>query len=367
MSTVYSDIPNKHIQSIITVDLAERSYPIIIGQELFLAEILGQYISGKQVCIVTNPVIAGFYLSDLKKCLGDYDCETVIIPEGEQYKTLHSFEYILESLIKHKHHRSTTLIALGGGVIGDLTGFAAACYQRGVSFIQIPTTLLAQVDASVGGKTAVNHAQAKNMIGAFHQPKLVLIDTSVLTSLPNREFNAGLAEVIKYGLIVDSNFFDWIEQNIDLILQRHPEALGKIISRSCELKAEIVVADEYENGKRALLNFGHTFGHAIEAVTNYKIYLHGEAVAIGMLMACRLSNKLGYIDGLVASRLEKILAKIGLPLAASYQNYSPEAVLNAMRLDKKNHSQAPTLILLKQLGCAEIFRAVDIEQIRSVL
>lgn len=354
---------------IITVNLAERSYPIIIGQDLFSSELIRPYILAKQVCVVTNPVVADYYLPALVACLkkAGVDYHVVTIPDGEQYKTLDSFEKILQSLIQHKHHRSTTLIALGGGVIGDLTGFAAACYQRGVSFIQIPTTLLAQVDASVGGKTAVNHAQAKNMIGAFHQPSLVLIDTNVLISLPNREFNAGLAEVIKYGLIADSDFFAWLEQNLDLILQRDPVALSKIISRSCELKAEIVAQDEHEKGKRALLNFGHTFGHAIEAVTHYNTYLHGEAVAIGMLMACHLSHKLGYIDSSVASRLEKLLAKIGLPLIASHSSCHPEALLNAMSLDKKNISQAPTLILLKQLGCAEIFKAVELDLIRSVL
>lgn len=354
---------------IITVNLAERSYPIIIGQDLFSPELICSYITAKQVCIVTNPAVADYYLSDLEACLkkAGFDYHVVTIPDGEQHKTLGSFEKILQSLIQHKHHRSTTLIALGGGVIGDLTGFAAACYQRGVNFIQIPTTLLAQVDASVGGKTAVNHAQAKNMIGAFHQPSLVLIDTNVLTSLPNREFNAGLAEVIKYGLIADSDFFDCLEQNLDLILQRDPIALSKIISRSCELKAEIVAEDEHEKGKRALLNFGHTFGHAIEAVTDYKIYLHGEAVAIGMLMACHLSHKLGYIENSVASRLGKMLVKIGLPLTVSHPSCSAGAILNAMSLDKKNTSQTPTLILLKQLGCAEVFKTIELDVIRSVL
>ena len=359
------------IAQTITVELAERSYPILIGQNLFSSAIFSRYIRGSQVCIVTNPTVAKYYLPRLKACLSSVPQVTeqhvVILPDGEQYKTLASFSEIIDSLVNYKHHRSTTLIALGGGVIGDLVGFAAACYQRGVNFIQIPTTLLSQVDASVGGKTAVNHPQGKNLIGAFHQPSLVLIDTLVLVSLPEREFKAGLAEVIKYGLTADAEFFSWLEQHIEKVLRRDHQMLSHLIARSCGIKADIVAEDECEKGRRAILNFGHTFGHAIESLTAYKRYLHGEAVAIGMLMACRLSCRLKYIDGVIVDRLTALLLCIGFELAPSFPGYSSENMLATMCLDKKNTSRQPTLILLKQLGQADIVKTVNAEQIISVL
>ena len=280
---------------IIKVDLGERGYSIHIGNSILSdKKIFNQYITSKQVLVVTNEKVAPLYLKVIEKHLAKFDYEVFILPDGEAYKSLDSLNQIITQLLERKFSRTCMLIALGGGVIGDLTGFAAACYQRGVKFIQIPTTLLAQVDSSVGGKTAVNHPIGKNMIGAFHQPHTVFSDTSVLATLSDREFAAGLAEIIKYGLIRDEKFFYWLEENINPLMERDNQVLAYAIERSCVNKAEVVAEDEKETGYRAILNLGHTFGHAIETALSYKEWLHGEAVGCGMLMAADLSKRLGY-------------------------------------------------------------------------
>ncbi|HEY7885092.1 MAG TPA: 3-dehydroquinate synthase, partial [Cellvibrionaceae bacterium] len=274
------------------VELGERSYPIYIGEQLLEDKtLLTQHIQGRQVCIVTNKTVAPLYHEKLLASLSDYDVTTVALPDGEQYKNLDTLNLIFDQLLSARHNRTTTVIALGGGVVGDMAGFAAACYQRGVNFIQVPTTLLSMVDSSVGGKTGVNHALGKNMIGAFYQPQAVIADVSVLQSLPTRELAAGLAEVIKYGLISDADFFVWLEQNIKALLAMEVEALSYAVLRSCENKAAVVAADEREGGIRAILNLGHTFGHAIETAEGYGVWLHGEAVAAGMVMALDLSQR----------------------------------------------------------------------------
>ena len=299
------------------VELGDRSYPIFIGDRLLQSpELLASHIHGEQVLVVTNETIAPLYLSSLVDGLSAHSIETVILPDGEIYKNLEVLNTIFDILLAKKYNRTATLVALGGGVIGDMTGFAAACYQRGVNFCQIPTTLLAQVDSSVGGKTAVNHKLGKNMIGAFYQPQCVIIDTSLLSTLPDREFRAGLAEVIKYGLIADVEFFNWIEKNISKLLARDPDALCFAIEKSCANKAKIVEKDEHENDVRAILNLGHTFGHAIETFQSYKGWLHGEAVAIGMIMAAELSSLLGWIDKADVRRIREILACCSLPTVA---------------------------------------------------
>ena len=298
----------------LTVDLGTRSYPIYIGQNLLgKTELLDKYITGKQVMVVSNETIAPLYLQTLLDMLTGYETATVILPDGEQYKTLDTLNTIFTALLENRFNRDCTLVALGGGVVGDITGFAAASYQRGVSFLQVPTTLLAQVDSSVGGKTGVNHPQGKNMIGAFHQPGCVLIDTNTLDTLDDRQLAAGIAEVIKYGLIYDADFFAWLETSMDALKARDKQALAHAIERSCAIKAEIVAADERESGKRALLNLGHTFGHAIETATGYGTWLHGEAVATGMLMAADLSARHGWLPAEAVRRTEQLLQHAGLP------------------------------------------------------
>ena len=278
----------------LTVDLGDRSYPIQIGQGLLdEADLLTAHISGRQVMVVSNTTVAPLYLDRVLASLDGLETATVILPDGEQYKTLDTLNTIFTALLEQRFNRGCTLVALGGGVVGDITGFAAASYQRGVAFLQVPTTLLAQVDSSVGGKTGVNHPLGKNMIGAFHQPGCVVIDTDTLDTLDDRQLAAGLAEVIKYGLIYDADFFAWLEENVSAIMARNKMALARAIERSCTIKAEIVAADERESGMRALLNLGHTFGHAIETGTGYGNWLHGEAVATGMLMAVDLSARHG--------------------------------------------------------------------------
>jgi len=299
----------------LTVDLGARSYPIIIGENLLAQDdLFSSAISGKKVMIVTNDIVAPLYLKACKNSLKQYSIDEVILPDGEQFKNLATFETILSALLEKKHARDTTIIALGGGVIGDMAGFAAACYQRGVPFIQVPTTVLAQVDSSVGGKTAVNHPLGKNMIGAFYQPQSVIIDICCLQTLPKREFAAGMAEVIKYGIIYDSAFFDWLKDNIDEIKTLQPQAITFMIKRCCEIKAEIVAQDEKEHGIRALLNLGHTFGHAIEAEQGYGNWLHGEAVAAGMVLAAKTSLILGLIDKTQVEQIEQLIEQFDLPL-----------------------------------------------------
>lgn len=338
----------------IDVDLGDRSYPIYIGDSLLSdGKLIKKYITSNQVLVVTNETIAPLYLQELEKHLSDVDFDTLILPDGESTKNLDSLNQVITRLMEKKYSRTCILIALGGGVIGDLTGFAAACYQRGVKFIQIPTTLLAQVDSSVGGKTAVNHPLGKNMIGAFHQPTVVLADTNVLSTLPDREFSAGLAEVIKYGLIRDKEFFSWLEENIDLLINRDDKSLAYAIERSCINKAEVVAQDERESGLRAILNLGHTFGHAIETALSYKHWLHGEAVGCGMLMAADLSMRLGLLDAAHIDRVQKLLERAKLPIQI-HKDVNLEQMLLNMKVDKKSRDGVLYLILLNDIGDAVI-------------
>ncbi|MEZ5542292.1 MAG: 3-dehydroquinate synthase [Pseudomonadota bacterium] len=338
----------------LTVELGTRSYPIHIGQGLLAdPSLLAPHIPGRQVMVVSNETVAPLYLDAVRTLLAGHDTATVILPDGEQYKTLDTLNIIFTGLLQHRFNRGCTLIALGGGVVGDITGFAAASYQRGVSFIQIPTTLLAQVDSSVGGKTGVNHPLGKNMIGAFHQPRCVLIDTNTLDTLDDRQLSAGLAEVIKYGLIHDAGFFSWLEQNIDLLRSRDKQALAHAIQRSCAIKAEIVAADERERGNRALLNLGHTFGHAIETGTGYGTWLHGEAVATGMLMAADLSARHGWLAQSDVERTAMLLRRAGLPIAPPAE-MTVRQFLDLMAVDKKAVDSGLRLILLKAIGSAVV-------------
>lgn len=341
------------------VDLGDRSYPIFSGPKLLAnPENLLPYIKGRQVCIVTNETIAPLYLSQLKKTLGDKDVLEVILPDGEQFKNLNTLNLIFDRLLEARHNRTTTLIALGGGVTGDMTGFAASCYQRGVDFIQVPTTLLSMVDSSVGGKTGVNHALGKNMIGAFYQPNCVLADTDLLQTLPARELAAGIAEVIKYGLISDYDFFVWLEQNMDQLVSGDEESLAYAIDRSCQNKASVVARDEREGGVRAILNFGHTFGHAIETAQGYGVWLHGEAVAAGMVMAADLSQRMGMITQGELDRLVGLLERAKLPVKAP-QDMSENDFISLMLVDKKVLDGRLRLVLLKAMGEAVVTSDID--------
>ncbi|MGJ0490342.1 3-dehydroquinate synthase [Methylobacter sp.] len=342
------------------VQLDDRSYPIYIGSGLLSCpELLAQHIKSKQVLVVTNETIAPLYLDVILKNLQGYIVETVILPDGEQYKTLDFVAKIFDKLLAGKFSRNATLIALGGGVIGDMGGFAAACYQRGIPFLQIPTTLLAQVDSSVGGKTGVNHALGKNMIGAFYQPQCVIADADVLDTLDNRQLSAGLAEVIKYGLIRDAEFFVWLENNIDALLARDKQALAFAIERSCINKAEIVAEDETEAGIRATLNLGHTFGHAIETGIGYGQYLHGEAVAIGTCQAADLSRRRGWLNDEDVTRIIALFNKAKLPVNPP-EEIDAQRFLELMAVDKKNVDGQIRLILLKKIGEATL--PVDVNQ-----
>ncbi len=336
----------------IEVDLGDRKYPIYIGESILSDhKLIDKHITSSQVLIVTNENIAPLYLKHIEESLSNVNHDVLILPDGESTKSLDSLNQIITCLMEKKYSRTCILIALGGGVIGDLTGFAAACYQRGVKFIQIPTTLLAQVDSSVGGKTAVNHPLGKNMIGAFYQPIAVLADTNVLSTLPEREFSAGLAEVIKYGLIRDKPFYKWLEENIELVIKRDNESLTYIIDRSCTNKAEVVTEDERESGVRAILNLGHTFGHAIETALSYKDWLHGEAVGCGMLMAADLSMRLGLIDQAQVDRIKSLLVRAKLPIKIP-KGIKLTQMLENMKVDKKSRDGVLYLILLNDIGDA---------------
>lgn len=340
----------------VNVELKERRYPITIGAGLLSDPAsYAPLKSGDKVMIVSNPTVAPHYLATVEKALSELGCsvDSVLIPDGEKYKTLESLNMIFTALLEKNHNRDTTLIALGGGVIGDVAGYAAASYQRGIRFIQIPTTLLAQVDSSVGGKTAVNHPLGKNMIGAFYQPISVIIDTNTLHTLEHRQVSAGLAEVIKYGAIFDLAFFEWLEANIDHLVGLQQDALEYCIQRCCQLKADVVARDEIEKGDRALLNLGHTFGHAIEAHMGYGNWLHGEAVSVGCLEAAELSRILGDLSVEDVARLEKLLARANLP-TISPDGMEPEEYLPYMWRDKKVLSGQLRLILLKSLGQAYV-------------
>jgi 3-dehydroquinate synthase len=351
----------------LTVNLKQRSYPIYIGQNLLgQADLLAPYIQGKQVLIVSNETVAPLYLEQTLQALNNFQCESVILPDGEQYKTLDTVNLIFDALLTHRFDRQCTLIALGGGVVGDITGFAAASYQRGVNFIQIPTTLLAQVDSSVGGKTGVNHPLGKNMIGAFHQPQCVLIDINTLNTLDDQQLSAGLAEVIKYGLISDADFFEWLESNIDALLARDPEKLAYAIERSCQNKATVVAADEKEAGQRALLNLGHTFGHAIEAGMGYGAWLHGEAVGTGMLMAADLSHRQGNLSRQDLQRTQALIDAAKLPTKIPAEMDSTR-FLELMAVDKKVQSGVIRLVLLSGIGASHVSDDYDPKLLRETL
>lgn len=353
----------------VNVELKERRYPIIIGAGLLTDPAsYAPLKSGDKVMIVSNPTVATHYLSTVTETLTKLGCQvdSVLIPDGEKYKTLESLNLIFTALLEKNHNRDTTLIALGGGVIGDVAGFAAASYQRGIRFIQIPTTLLAQVDSSVGGKTAVNHPLGKNMIGAFYQPVSVIVDTNTLHTLDKREVSAGLAEVIKYGAIFDLAFFEWLEKHIDDLVALQQNELEYCIQRCCQLKADVVARDETEKGDRALLNLGHTFGHAIEARMGYGVWLHGEAVSVGMLEAAALSHILGDLDAQDVARLEKLLARANLP-TISPDGMEPAEYLPYMWRDKKVLSGQLRLILLKSLGQAYVSaKATESQVLESI-
>jgi len=347
-----------------TITLGQRNYPITISSGL-----LNHFDSfeplkkGDQGMLVTNQTLAPLYLSSIRTVLeqGGVRLDHIILPDGEKYKSLASIELIFTELLKKWHGRHTTLIAFGGGVIGDLTGFAAACYQRGIRYIQIPTTLLAQVDASIGGKTAVNHQLGKNMIGAFYQPASVIIDIDCLSHLPLRHFSSGLAEAIKYGIAFDFDFFCWLEANMDSLLRRDVDALSHCISRCCQIKSKIVMEDERdENGLRALLNLGHTYAHAIETETNYIFYLHGEAVSIGMLMAAQTAQKLGLFSKTDIIRIKKLLLRAKLPIQGFHQ-IDPKSCLLHMMHDKKVMNGKLRLIIPTSIGQSEIYEGIDNE------
>jgi len=350
------------------VELGDRSYPIYIGRGLLDdPSLLAAHIDGKQVVLVTNDTVAPLYLQRLREAVGERQLITeIVLPDGEQYKNLDTLSLIFDRVMADNHNRSTTFIALGGGVVGDMTGFAAACYQRGVNFIQVPTTLLSQVDSSVGGKTAVNHPMGKNMIGAFYQPQSVLIDIATLESLPPREFSAGLAEVLKYGLIRDEPFYRWLCDNVDNLLKRDESSLAQAIERSCACKASVVAEDEREGGVRAILNLGHTFGHAIETGQGYGKWLHGEAVATGMLLAMQLSAMRGWIAAEEVARFRLLLEEISLPVSPP-ADMSDTAFLTLMGRDKKVIDGSLRLILLRAMGSAVVVDDVSNQEIRDVL
>jgi 3-dehydroquinate synthase len=335
------------------VGLGERTYPIHIGTGLIgRAGLIAPHVRGRRAAIVTSETVGPLYLDRVRGALGNVASDVFVMPDGEAHKTLDTYGEIMNFLMTHRHDRRTTLIALGGGVVGDITGFAAATWPRGVDFVQVPTTLLAQVDSSVGGKTAVNHPAGKNMIGAFHQPRCVIADIATLDSLPARELAAGLAEVVKYGVIRDAGFFTWLEDHADELIAREPAALTHAVETSCRTKAAVVEADEREQDLRAILNFGHTFGHALETVTGYGTLLHGEAIAIGMVMAARASVANGMLDERVVPRIEALLMRLGLPVAAP--GVDRAALEHAMGMDKKAVDGRVRLVLARALGEVEV-------------
>ncbi len=355
------------LQHTVNIDLADRSYPIYIGDQLLGDSSLWiDHIHSRQVMIVSNSTIMPLYAEKLNNAFLTKDVAYCELPDGEQYKDWQTLNLIFDALLKNQFDRGACIVALGGGVVGDMAGFAAACYQRGIDFIQIPTTLLALVDSSVGGKTAVNHPRGKNMIGAFHQPQCVVADLDTLQTLPQREFIAGLAEVIKYGLITDLAFFTWLENNMESLLQRDPQALSHAIKRSCEVKAEIVSKDEREGGVRALLNLGHTFGHAIESGLGYGEWLHGEAVGLGMLMACQMSVNMGLVKHSELERVKQLLTKTGLPLTMP-SNLSSETLRTLMQHDKKVKDARVRLILMQGIGDAFLTADYEDNQLQACL
>ena len=351
----------------INIQFDERSYPIYIGEGLISNyELISQHILGKKVAIITNETVADIYLKTLMDTVSSHkELISIILPDGESYKSKDSLDSIYAQLLENKADREITLIALGGGVIGDITGFAAATYMRGVNFIQIPTTLLSQVDSSVGGKTGINHPLGKNMIGAFYQPKCVISDMNVLKTLPSRELSAGLAEVIKYGLIRDNKFFEWLESHIQYLMEMNPKYLIEAVQRSCENKAAVVEADEFESGIRAILNLGHTFGHAIEVAQGYGNWLHGEAVGAGMVMAAKLSQSMGWLADKDVGRIVALIKKAGLttePPKISVKKY-----MELMMLDKKTKDGQINLVLQKSIGDAVLTNQYDPKKLHQIL
>ena len=349
------------------VELGDRSYPIYIGTGLLgRAELYRNHISAGQVMVVTNETVAPLYLDKVLSALDGFQVASVVLPDGEQYKTLEVWNRIFDALLEHRFNRQCTVLALGGGVVGDMAGFAAACYQRGVDFIQVPTTLLAQVDSSVGGKTGVNHPAGKNMIGAFYQPRCVIADIETLNTLDDRQLSAGIAEVIKYGLINDPEFFYWLEQNMGLLLGRDAAALTYAVERSCRDKAEVVAADEREAGQRALLNLGHTFGHAIETGLGYGEWLHGEAVAAGLCMAADLSRRLGWISTVDQDRVIELLLRARLPVTPP-ETLGRELFLKLMAVDKKVLNDRIRLVLLNGIGSSLVTEEFDTAELSNML
>jgi 3-dehydroquinate synthase len=351
----------------LVVDLGERSYPIVIGPGVISSPAsFASAIRSRQVMVVTNETVAPLYLDKLLQALHGFQVEQVVLPDGEQYKTLETLNCIFDALLRSRFDRSCTLAALGGGVVGDMAGFAAAIYQRGVDFVQVPTTLLSQVDSSVGGKTGVNHPLGKNMIGAFHQPRCVIADTDTLDTLPDRELSAGLAEVVKYGVINDLAFFEWLESNVERLLAREAPALIHAVRRSCHDKAVIVAADEREAGQRALLNLGHTFGHAIESGMGYGKWLHGEAVAAGIAMAAAMSVRLGWMEQAECDRIRTLLQRARLPVDPPPE-ISGERFIELMSVDKKVLNGELRLVLLRGIGEALVTADYPLEILRQSL
>jgi 3-dehydroquinate synthase len=352
----------------LSVALGERSYPIHIGAGLIDASALyAPHLSGGRAAIVTNEIVAPLYLARVRNALERAGAGVVqiTVEDGEQAKRWQNVDRVCDALLEARCGRDTLLVALGGGVVGDLAGFVAAVYQRGIPFVQVPTTLLAQVDSSVGGKTAINHARGKNMIGAFHQPRAVISDTALLDTLPDRELRAGLAEVIKHGLALDAGFTEWLEKNMEKLLARERQAVGYAVRRCCELKARIVAADERESGQRALLNLGHTFGHAIEGGAGYGTWLHGEAIAVGMVMAAELSVRLGVLSGLDLDRVRTLIARAGLPTTGPA--LSPERLVELMAVDKKAEHGKIRFVLLQSIGHAGLRGDIDARLVREAI
>ena len=351
----------------LTVELGERSYPILIQANMLeQPHVLTTHLATNKVVVVTNDVVEPLYFHRLSQALTGYEVSKIVLPDGEQHKNLQSFEMVISKLLEMSAGRDTTLIALGGGVVGDLTGFVAASFQRGVPFIQIPTTLLSQVDSSVGGKTAVNHPLGKNMIGAFYQPKAVLIDTNSLSTLPKREFAAGMAEVIKYGVIYDPDFFLWLEENQHAIKHQELSALQYMIARCCEIKAEIVAIDEREAGLRAILNLGHTFGHAIEAEKGYGNWLHGEAVSAGIVLASAVATKMNWLEASEFSRIENLLQTFDLPTVAP-SDMAYDDFIRHMKHDKKVQAGRLFFVIPKGIGKAVVTNEISEEVLRAIL
>jgi 3-dehydroquinate synthase len=350
----------------VDIALGERSYPILIGPGLLRdSATLLENIKARDLLIVTNETVAPRYLQTLTDSLQGKRVQSMVLPDGENHKTSATVSGIIDTLVEARMNRDAAVVALGGGVVGDMAGFAAATYQRGIDYVQIPTTLLAQVDSSVGGKTGVNHPKAKNMIGAFHQPRCVIADTATLATLPEREFKAGLAEVVKYGLIYDAAFFAWLEANADALAARADREVMHAIKRSCEIKAEVVGVDEREQGLRAILNLGHTFGHAIETATGYGTWLHGEAVAAGMVMAADLSERLGWLPAADRTRALELLTRLGLPVQPP--RIGADRALQLMGMDKKVLEGKLRLVLLRRLGKADVVGDYSKEALEATL